>query len=163
MYKSTHCPFENRHSLPFLIHQACLKTWKHFFLVCHFVVRRFKPKTYTPHTDITQTACSLYSSEIIDARCWMIYMYMSHTACSLYSSEIIDARCWMIHMVYVTRYDTAISIHYLRMKRFFRSDGRLIVIVFDPQLDRKSADGDFLLLGPWRSGKQQLWIHYKLP
>ena len=25
------------------------------------------------------------------------------------------------------------------------------------QLDRKSADGDFLQLGPWRSGKQ-LWI-----
>ena len=31
-----------------------------------------------------------------------------------------------------------------------------IVIVFDPQLDRKSGDGGFLQLGPWRSGKQLL-------
>ena len=31
-----------------------------------------------------------------------------------------------------------------------------ILIVFDTQLDRNSADRDFLQLGPWRSGKQ-LW------
>ena len=30
---------------------------------------------------------------------------------------------------------------------------------FATQLDRKSADGDFLQLGPWRSGKQ-LWMDF---
>ena len=34
-----------------------------------------------------------------------------------------------------------------------------ILIVFDTQLDRNSADRDFLQLGPWRSGKQ-LWTDY---
>ena len=42
-----------------------------------------------------------------------------------------------------------------RKKTFFRSDGRSWSYL--TQLDRKSADGNFLRLGPLRSGKQ-LWI-----
>ena len=38
-----------------------------------------------------------------------------------------------------------------RKKRFFRSDRRLQSYL--TRQDRKSADGDFLQLGPWRSGK----------
>ena len=44
-----------------------------------------------------------------------------------------------------------------KKKRCFRSDQGLKSYL-TIQLDRKSAGGDVLQLGPWRSGKQ-LWIH----